>query len=84
MEYACEVWNRCGVEFTDKLEKLQLESVRIVTDLPAYTSRNSLYLKTGWEKLLDRRDRRCIFLMHNIVNNSAPSYLTYILPPSIS
>ena len=31
-----------------------------------------------------RRNRRCICLMYNIVNNSAPSYLTDILPPRIS
>jgi len=41
MEYGCEVWNRCGVEFTDKLEKLQLEAIRIATGLLAYASRNS-------------------------------------------
>ena len=43
MEYGCEVWNRYGVEFTDKLEKLQLEAVRIATGLPAYAIRHSLY-----------------------------------------
>ena len=59
MEYGCEVWNGCIVELTDKLEKLQLEAARIVTDLyiyiyiPAYASRDSLYLETGWEKLID-------------------------------
>ena len=47
MEYGCKVWNDCGVEFTDKLEKLQLEAARIVTGLPAYASKDSLYLETG-------------------------------------
>ena len=56
----------------------------IVTGLPAYASRDSLYLETGWEKLIDRRNRRCICLMHNIVNNSALSYLTDNVPPRIS
>ena len=76
MEYGCEVWNGCGVELTDKLEKLQLEAARIVTGLPAYASRDSLYLETGWKNIIDRRNRRCICLMYNIVNYSAPSYLT--------
>ena len=78
MEYGCKVWNDCGVELNDKLEKLQLEAARIVAGLPAYASRDSLYLETGWEKLIDRRNRRCVCLMYNIhvVNNSAPSYLT--------
>jgi hypothetical protein len=30
------VWNGCGVELTDKLEKLHIEAARIVTGLPAY------------------------------------------------
>jgi len=86
MEYGCELWNGCGVELTDKLEKLQFKAVRIVTSLSAYASRDSLYIETGWEKLIlvDRRNRRCICLMYNIVNNSAFSYLTDILPPRIS
>ena len=45
---------------------------------------NTLYLETGWEKPIDRRNRRCICLMYNVVNNSVPSYLTDILPPRIS
>jgi hypothetical protein len=39
--------NGCGVELTDKLEKLQLEVARIATGLPAYASRDSLYLETA-------------------------------------
>jgi hypothetical protein len=31
----------------------QLEAARIVSGLPAYASRDSLYLETGWEKLID-------------------------------
>ena len=45
------MWNGCGVELTDNLEKLQLETARIITVLPAYASRDSLYLETEWEKL---------------------------------
>ena len=78
------MWNGCGVELTDNLEKLQLETARIITVLPAYASRDSLYLETEWEKLIDRRNRRCICLMYNIVNNSVPSYITDILLPRIS
>ena len=60
LEYGCKVWNGCGVELTDKLEKLQLEAAKFVTGLPVYDSRDSLYLETGWEKLIDRCNRRCI------------------------
>ena len=35
----------------DKLEKVQLEAARLVTGLPLFASRESLYFETGWEKL---------------------------------
>ena len=28
-EYACEVWDNCGICHSNKLEKLQLETARI-------------------------------------------------------
>jgi hypothetical protein len=31
-EYACEIWDNCGVCYSTKLEKLQLDAARIVTD----------------------------------------------------
>jgi hypothetical protein len=34
-----------------KLEKVQLESARIVTGLTKFASRDSLYYETGWEPL---------------------------------
>ena len=84
MEYGCELWNGCGVDLSDKLEKLQLQAARIVTGLPSYASRDSLYMETGWEKLIDRRNKRVLSLMYKIVNNCAPSYLIDILPPKVS
>ena len=47
LEYACELWDGCSRFDTDKLEKLQLEAARIVTGLPCYASRQSLYFETG-------------------------------------
>jgi hypothetical protein len=28
-EYACEFWDNCGIGYSDKLEKLQLDAARI-------------------------------------------------------
>jgi hypothetical protein len=36
-EYACEKWDNCGVCYSTKLEKLQLDAARIVTGLPIFT-----------------------------------------------
>lgn len=41
---------------TDKL-KQKLVAARIVTGLPIFTSKVSLYFETGWDLLCDRRKR---------------------------
>ena len=43
LEYACELWDGCSIINTDKLEKLQLEAARIITGLPRYASKESLF-----------------------------------------
>jgi putative component of membrane protein insertase Oxa1/YidC/SpoIIIJ protein YidD len=56
-EYVCELWNGCSQQESDNLEKLQLEAGRIVTYLPLFVSRKSIYNETGWE-LVPVSDRR--------------------------
>ena len=81
LEYACEVWDGCSKQDEEKLEKVHLEAARIITGLPIYASRESLYKETGWEKLKQRRERRKLCLFHKIHYGIAPSYLTEITTP---
>ena len=74
-EYACEVWDNCGVSNSCKLERLQLEAARIITGLPIFTNTEYLYRETGWERLEERRTRRKLQLL--------PSYLLDLIPPAI-
>ena len=74
----------CTKQNEDILEKVQLEAARIVTGLPKYASRESLYFETGWESLKDRRNRRKLTLFHKIFNCNVPSFLTDITFPLIS
>ena len=46
-EYACELWDNCGIGNSQKLEQLQLEAARIVTGLPIFTKTEILYRETG-------------------------------------
>ena len=81
LEYACEVWDGCSKQDEEKLEKVHLEAARIITGLPIYASRGSLYKETGWENLKQRRERRKLCIFHKIHNGNAPSYLTEIITP---
>ena len=82
-EYACEVWDNCGIGYSDKLEKLQLDAARIVTGLPIFTKSEYLYAETGWETLSERRYRRKLQFFFNIKCGMAPEYLRHQVPPTI-
>jgi hypothetical protein len=70
-EYACEVWDNCGVSNSCKLERLQLEEARIITGLPIFANTEYLYRETGWERLEERRTRRKLKLLYNIQNGTS-------------
>ena len=82
-EYACEVWDNCGVGNSNKLDHLQLEAARIVTGLPIFASSILIYKELGWESLAERRKRRKLQMFYNIQNNNAPMNLCDLIPPSI-
>ena len=74
------MWDGTTYNNSEKLEKLQLEAARIVTGLPCFASRDSLYFETGREKLSNRRSARKLSLFYKMNNNLVPSILTDIMP----
>ena len=47
LEYACELWDGCCSRNAAKLDQLQVEAARIITGLPKFASKESLYFETG-------------------------------------
>ena len=82
-EYACEIWYICGVCYSTKLEKLQLDAGRVVTRLTIFTKTDKLYSETGWATLSSRRHNRKLQLYYNIKNGHAPTYLRELIPPNV-
>ena len=80
LEYASTVWDGCSANDTDKLEKVQLHAARIVTGLPNFASRESLYSETGWQSLESRRYVSKMTTMYKICNGHAPDYLRELFP----
>ena len=56
------------------MEQLQFEAARIITGLPKFASKESLYFETGWETSSCRRRRRKLTFFHKTHNNIAPEY----------
>ena len=80
LEYVVEIWSGCTKNDIEKLEKVQLYAARIVAGLSIITSRTSLHSETGWEPLVNRRDRSKLSTTYKIYNNLVPSYLKEITP----
>jgi hypothetical protein len=82
-EYACELWDNCGIENSQKLEQLQLEAARIVTGLPIFTKTEIVYRDRLGIIICVRRKRRKLqlFFFYNIVNKNTLNYLCTLIPP---
>lgn len=80
IEYCSVVWDGYLLQDVEKLEKVQLCAARIITGLPILSSRESLYLETGWTPLSERRKLTKLSTMYKIHNNLVPDYLKEIFP----
>jgi hypothetical protein len=60
LEYAVQVLSGCTKAEIEKPEKVQLFAARIVTGITLISSRNLLYIETGWAPLEVRRNAKLI------------------------
>ena len=80
MEYGDVVWDTQTHYLINKIVNVQSEAARIATGGTKLTSIQKLCEETGWEKLLERREKHKLILLYKIVNNQAPGYLRKLLP----
>ena len=83
LEYASIVWDGCNQTDADSLDKMQNEAARIVTGLTRSVSLNNLYRECGWDSLRVRRERQKCCFMYKFANESLPSYITDLIPPTV-
>jgi 2-oxoglutarate dehydrogenase complex dehydrogenase (E1) component-like enzyme len=63
LEYGHVVWDTQTHYLINKIENVQSETARIVTGGTKLTSIQKLYEETGWEKLLERREKHKLILL---------------------
>ncbi|PJE77717.1 hypothetical protein CI610_03355 [invertebrate metagenome] len=83
LEYACEVWDGCSLADVNKLEQVQLEAARIITGMPSFSSKQSLYKESQLQPLSERRKFRKLSMMYKLHNDLTPSYFSNLLPPRV-
>ena len=63
----------------NKLDRLQVEAMRIVSGATARSNIKELFKETKWQPLSVRRDQHVLCFFYKIVNNLSPQYLKDIL-----
>lgn len=84
LEYASVVWDNCTQYEKAELDKIQNEAARIVTGTTKLVSIHALYEDTKWETLEERRRKCKLILFYKITNGLSPTYLSSLIPPSVS
>ena len=75
-DYCNVVWGTCSKNLSSKLQKLQNRAARVLTFSNYDCSTSELFQNLKWSKLVHQRAVSKAIMMHSIVNNTAPEYLT--------
>ena len=65
-EYACEVWDNCGICYSNKLEQTSIRLCQNCNRFTHFYKFEVLYAETGWETQSERRYSRKLHLFFNV------------------
>ena len=83
-DYADVIWDNCTTRLSKEFEHLHVDAIKTMTGTVRGRSRQSLYEKSRFLTLPERRCRRKVILYHMIMNGDTPSYLEALLPALVS
>ena len=83
MEYGDVVWAGSPDCDLEKLDKVHIRAMRIITGATERSNINSMYEDLGWVSLSRRRLIHRLTLFYKITNNMTPQYLADIVPPTV-
>ena len=77
--YASVVWGGAYKTDLEKIERIELDGMRLITGATARTSHVSLYKDTGFKPFLDKLNDSKLCLIYKIRNGLCPPYLECLL-----
>ena len=80
LEYADSLWNGAYDQDLNRLDKVHIRAMRIITGATQRSSTQALYGELGWHTLAQRRSIHRLRLFYKIKYNLAPSYLSQLMP----
>ena len=84
LEYADIVWDGIPEYLVERIEKVQIESLRIISGLTISCSLQNIYRETGFRPLSERRKEHRLIMMYKILNGHCPNYLLELIPPRLA
>ncbi len=81
MEYGMVIWGGTYDTDLNKLEKIQIDALRLITGATARSNISLLYDETKMPRLSQRREEAMLVMLYGIKNNLSPSYLSDLIPP---
>ncbi len=82
LEYGDVVWDGLPQVLSDKLERVQINAMRLISGLTISAPIRNLYDETGLLPLSKRRKLNRLVLFYKIRNGLAPAYLQNLIPAS--
>ena len=83
MEYGDVVWAGSPDCDLEKLDKVHIRAMRIITGATERSNINAMYEDLGWVSLSRHRLIHRLTLFYKITNNMTPQYLADIVPPIV-
>jgi len=83
LEYADVVWGSLTQSKEDELEKIQLETARVICGATKLVSINNFYSETGLEPLYIRRRTHRLILFYKMYHALAPRYLSSLISSQV-
>ena len=80
IEYANIIWRGACITDLDKVERLHIDGMRLITGATKRSNRLKLYAETSWLTIRQRIDIATLIMTYKIVNNQVPIYLSSIFP----
>ena len=84
LEYCDILWDGAPEYELNKLDRIQLRAMRIITGATERCDTMALYTDLGWHSLAMRRKLHRLNWFYKIHNNLAPAYLSDLIPPTVA
>jgi hypothetical protein len=80
IEYGDIVWSNIPDYLNQRIEKVHIDALRVITGLTVSCSCNNIYREIGFAPMSVRRKYLCLLMYYKIINDMAPDYLVDLLP----